>query len=136
MLRLMSDRVAPEGDVIDVGPRKSRRWRILVLVALAVAFLSFSRVLAVYLSALWFGSLGYSAVYWYIFKLKLELFLVFFVLTAAIVRGGLWLVGRAFSSFSMGPRTIFINQQPVSISPGRFLRPIAWVVAIVAGLIF
>jgi len=88
------------------------------------------------MSALWFGSLGYSAVYWYIFKLKLELFLVFFVLTAAILRAALWLIERAFSSFNMGPRTVFINQQPVSISPGRFLRPIAWVVAIVAGLIF
>ena len=88
------------------------------------------------MSALWFGSLGYSAVYWYIFKLKLELFLVFLVLTTAILRGGFWLIERAFAAFNIGPRTVFINQQPVSISVGKFLRPIAWIVAIVAGLIF
>jgi uncharacterized membrane protein (UPF0182 family) len=128
-----------DDDVIDVTPgrpRRRRRWWIWIVAAVVLLLFIGSRGLSIYMSALWFGSLGYSAVYWYIFKLKLELFLVFFVLTAAILRGGFWLIERAFASFNIGPRTVFINQQPVSISIGRFLRPIAWVVAIIAGLIF
>jgi hypothetical protein len=95
-----------------------------------------SRTLSIYLSALWFGSLGYSAVYWYIFKLKLGLFLIFFLLTALILRSAFWLIQRAFRSFTISPRTILINQQPVNISPGRLLRPLAWIASVGAGLVF
>src|SRR5207302_11389832 len=127
-----------EGEIIDVGPRRPRRprrWWWLVLAGAALLFLA-SRALSIYLSALWFGSLGYSSVYWYIFKLKLELFLIFFLLTAAILRAGFWLVARAFAQFAIGPRTIFVNRQPVNITPGRLLRPIAWIVSVLGGLIF
>ena len=128
----------PDDDVIDVGPnpRRRRRWWLWILVAILVALFLSSRILSVYVSALWFGSLGYSAVYWYMLKLKIELFLIFFVLTVLILRGAFWLIERVFASFAIGPRTVFINQQPVSVSPGRFLRPLAWVVAVAAGLIF
>jgi len=61
-------------------------------------FLS-SRALSIYISALWFGSLGYASVYWYMFKLKIELFLIFFILTALILRVAFWLIDRAFASF-------------------------------------
>ena len=52
------------------------------------------------------------------------------------MRLGFWLIERVFGAFTIGPRTVLINQQPVQISPGRFLRPLAWIVSIVAGLIF
>src|SRR5262249_13271611 len=127
-----------DGDVIDVGAKKPgrRRWTWLLLVAIVVLLLVASRALSIYLSALWFGSLGYSSVFWYIFKLKLELFLIFLVLTTAILRGGFWLVERAFATFALGQRTIFINQQPVSFSPSRVLRPLAWVISAAAGLLY
>jgi uncharacterized protein len=128
-----------DAEIIDVGtPRRSRRrrWLWVVLAALVILLFVSSRGLSVYVSALWFGSLGYSAVYWYMFKLKLELFLVFFVLTTGILRVAFWLIDRAFASFALAPRTVLINQQPVQISPGRLLRPLAWVVSGLAGLIF
>src|SRR2546423_641322 len=127
-----------DGEIIDVGPRRPRRrrWIWLLLVAIAGLIFLASRVLSIYLSALWFGSLGYAPVYWYMFRLKIELLVIFFLLTVAIVRGGLWLIERAFSPFAFGPRTIFINQQPVNVSPGRLLRPLAWIVSGLAGLIF
>src|SRR5438067_1504013 len=127
-----------EGEIIDVGSRRPRRrrWLWLLVIAIAVLVLLASRGLSIYLSALWFGSLGYAPVYWYMFRLKIELLVIFFLLTVAIVRGGLWLVERAFSQFAFGPRTIFINQQPMNISPGRFLRPLAWIVSALAGLVF
>src|SRR5436190_1087008 len=127
-----------EGEIIDVGSRRPRlrRWLWLLVIAIAVLVLLASRGLSIFLSALWFGSLGYAPVYWYMFRLKIELFLIFLLLTVAIVRGGLWLIELAFSPFAFGPRTIFINQQPVNVSPGRLLRPLAWIVSGLAGLIF
>ena len=128
-----------DGDIIEVGtvkPRRRRRWIWLILVAIVVLLFLVSRGLSIYLSALWFDSLGYSSVYWYIFRLKVELFLVFFILTAAILRAGFWLIERAFASFALGRRTVFINQQPVNISPARVLRPLAWVISVGAGVIF
>src|SRR2546427_5349388 len=128
-----------EGEIIDVGVRRRRRrgrWRWFVLAAILLIFFLSSRALSIYLSALWFGSLGYASVYWYMFKLKIELFIVFFLLTAALVRGGLWLVERAFAEFAFDRRTIFLNQQPVNFSPARVLRPLAWIVSLLAALIF
>ena len=128
-----------ESEIIDVGVRRRRRrgrWRWFVLAAILLIFFLSSRALSIYLSALWFGSLGYASVYWYMFKLKIELFIVFFLLTAALVRGGLWLVERAFAEFAFDRRTIFLNQQPVNFSPARVLRPLAWIVSLLAALIF
>src|SRR5690242_271714 len=63
-------KIPRDAKVIDVGPPSRRRWKIWIIVAAIVLLLSFSRLLSIYLSALWFDSLGYSSVYWYIFKLK------------------------------------------------------------------
>jgi uncharacterized protein len=130
----------PNGEIIDVGdaePRRRRRWPLLLVVAAVILlFILGSRGLSIYISALWFSSLGYSAVFWYIFKIKLGLFLAFFVLTVLILQAAFWLVGRAFGPLTSGKRTVFINQQPVNFSPGRILRPLSWVVSIIAGLIF
>ena len=127
-----------EGDIIDITPKKPRRrkWKWLILVAIVALFFGASRAVSIYLSAAWFGSLGYASIFWFIFRAKLEIFLVFLILTTAILRSAFWLIGRAFSSFSFERRTVFINQQPVNFSPARLLRPLAWVVSIVAGLIF
>src|SRR5438046_8791840 len=97
-----------DNEVIDVGPPKSRRWRIWVIVAIVILFIVLSRSLAVYLSALWFSSVGYSPVYWYIFKLKAGLFFAFFVLTVAILRGAFWLFERVFASHALERRTIVV----------------------------
>lgn len=95
-----------------------------------------SRLLSVYLSAVWFDSLGFSAVYWYIFKLKAVLFVVFAILTIVLLRGAFWLLEKTFGSETMGKRTIVVNNQPVEFSPERLVRPVAWVLAVVFGLFY
>ena len=127
-----------EGDVIDITPKKPRRsrWKWLVIIAIVVLIFVGARAISIYISAAWFGSLGYSSIFWFIFRAKLELFLIFFVLTTAFLRAAFWLTARAFGSFTFDRRTVFINQQPVNFSPGRLLRPLAWVVSVIAGLIF
>ena len=127
-----------EGEIIDINPsnRRSRRWRWWLLLIIVLLLISAGRAVSIYVSALWFGSLGYSQVYWYMFRLKVELFVVFLILTTAILRGGFWLIERAFGSYVLERRTVFINRQPVNISPARVLRPLAWIFSIIGGLIF
>src|SRR5882724_1697806 len=127
-----------DGEIIDVGdtkPRRRRRvwWLLGVIVLLIVVA---SRGLSIYISALWFDSLGYSPVYWYMFKLKIALFAIFFVLSVLILRSGLWIIERAFASIAFERRTMIVNQQPVNFSPARVLRPLAWIVSVLAGLVF
>src|SRR5882672_4038982 len=126
------------GEIIDVGHTKPRRrrWGWWILGVIVLFIVAASRGLSIYISALWFGSLGYSAVYWYMFKLKLALFAIFFVLTVLILRGSFWLIEHTFASIAFDRRTIMVNQQPVNFSPSRVLRPLAWVVSVLAGLVF
>ena len=136
MLRGMSDRIPPQSTVIDVGPPKRRRWRLWLVIALLIALFSFSRVVAVYLSALWFGSLGFADVYWYILKLKVGLFFLFAILTAILLQTTFWLFQKLFGAASFENRTIILNNQPFQFSPARFIRPLGWVIAAVVGLIY
>lgn len=126
----------PDNEVIDVSPPRRKRWRLWIIAGLVLTFIALYRSLSIYLSALWFGSLGYSDVYWYIFKLKLGLFLVFTLLTAVILRGALWLLQLVFAADTLARRTIVINNQPVEFSPARFVGPISWLLAIMFGLFF
>ncbi len=117
------------GEVIDIGVRPPRRrhWRRWVILGLLVLLFALFRSLSIYISALWFQSLGYGPVYWYMFRLKLELFVIFSLVTFVILRTAFWLIEHAFSSYALERRVILINNQPVSISPARITRPVAWV---------
>lgn len=126
---------ARNGTVIDVTPRRRRLW-IWILIAVVLLFVSFSRILSVYLSALWFGSLGYSSVYWYIFKTKALLFVGSALLTALLLSATFWLFQRLFGAYAFENRTIVLNNQPFQFSPARFIRPLGWIVSAIFGLIY
>ncbi len=98
--------------------------------------LSFSRILSIYLSALWFGSLGYSSVYWYVFKVKLALFAGSAILTALLLSATFLLFQRLFGAYAFENRTIILNNQPFQFSPAKFIRPLGWVIAALFGLIY
>lgn len=125
-----------DGEIIDIGPRRKRHWRRWLLALIAVLFLAGSRSLSIYISALWFGSLGYSPVYWYMFKLKTLLFAIFALLTVVILRGAFSLLHRVFAPQTLGRRTITLNNQPFEFSPARVISPIMWIISIVVGLVF
>ena len=126
---------ARDAKVIDVSPPRRRRW-IWILIAVVVLFVSFSRIVSIYLSALWFGSLGYSSVYWYIFKAKVLLFAGSALLTALLLSATFWLFQRLFGAYAFENRTIVLNNQPFQFSPAKFIRPLGWIVSGVFGLIY
>ncbi|HEV2884285.1 MAG TPA: UPF0182 family protein [Pyrinomonadaceae bacterium] len=123
-------------EVIDVDPPKRRRWRRWLIAIIVLLFIASSRLLAVYLSAAWFNSLGFSSVYWYIFKLKAGLFLGFTVLTVLVLGTAFWLIRKAFGSQTFEKRTILVNNQPFQFSPDRLVRPLGWILAVLFGLFY
>ncbi len=124
------------GEVIDVGPRKRRRLKIWIIIAAVVLLISFSRILSIYLSSLWFESLGYSSVYWYVLKAKLALFAGAAILTALLLSATFLLFQRLFGAYAFESRTIILNNQPFQFSPAKVIRPLGWLVAAVFGLIY
>jgi uncharacterized protein len=126
---------ARNAKVIDVSPRRRRLW-LWILIAALLLFFSFSRILSIYLSALWFGSLGYSSVYWYIFKAKVLIFAGAAVLTALLLSMTFLLFQRLFGAYAFENRTVVLNNQPFQFSPARFIRPLGWIVSAVFALIY
>lgn len=123
-------------DVIDVGPRKRRRLRLWLLLAGIILLFSFSRILSIYLSALWFDSLGYSSVYWYVLKAKVALFAGSAILTALLLSAVFLLFQRLFGAYAFENRTIILNNQPFQFSPAKFIRPLGWAISALFGLIY
>lgn len=128
-----------EGEVIDIEPhggtnkRRTRRWALVVVVALLVAA---SRAGSVYLETLWFGSLGYASVYWTAFWYEWATFAVFAVATAGVLRAAFWLMERAFVVSALAPRRVIVNNRPVFVKPARLLKPAAWVISLLFGLLY
>jgi uncharacterized protein len=129
-------RKSPKPEVIDVGPRSRRRFKILLAVGVLLLLISLSRIVAIYLSALWFDSLGYSSVYWYVFKVKLALFAGSAILTALLLSLTFLLFQRLFGAYAFESRTIILNNQPFQFSPAKIIRPLGWLVAGFFGLIY
>jgi uncharacterized protein len=123
-------------EIIDVGPRKRRRWKIWLGVAAILLLFSLSRIVSIYISALWFGSLGYSSVYWYVFKAKLALFFGSAILTALLLSATFLLFQRLFGAYAFEQRTIVLNNQPFQFSPAKFIRPLGWLIAALVGLVY
>ena len=131
----MSSKIRDD-EVIDVGPRKRRRLKIWLIVAGVILLFSFSRIISIYISALWFGSLGYSSVYWYVFKVKVALFAGSAILTALLLSATFLLFQRLFGAYAFEQRTIILNNQPFQFSPAKFIRPLGWFIAALFGLIY
>ncbi len=127
-----------DGELIEVEPTPARRhWRRWVILTVAIIVFVLFNAISIWFETLWFGSLGYSSVYWYTLRLRFILFLVFALSTVAILRTAFWLLERAFaSSPALERRVVMLNNQAVTISPARFVRPVGWVVSLLFGLFF
>jgi len=112
----------------------SGRWRWL-LGSLALIIVMAPRVAHVYVNSLWFGSLGYASVYWSFLWIKSGLFVGFFGLTLLILRGAFWALERAYAGYHLEGAITRFDNQLVEVEPARFIKPLAWGVSLVWGIL-
>jgi len=122
----------PGGDTRGraIGGRRPRRARYAILAIVVALVLGASSILSWYVEAQWFGSLGYSEVFWKTLELKSSLFCFFTFITFAVVYASL----RLLQPSQLTDRLLYVNGEPVSLSLGPIVRVVAWVVALVVAL--
>jgi uncharacterized protein len=105
-------------------PRR-RRFFLLTLVVLAIIFFGGRIALSYYVDLLWFGSLGYSGVFWKILALQSVTFTTFAAATFLILYGSFLALKRAHLPDLPSGQTILIGGQPVKLPVEPVLRLIA-----------
>ncbi len=113
-------------ETIDWPPtrRRGRPVGLIVLALVAVLFVSAGTALSYYVDALWFGSLGFSGVFWTTLNYEAAVFAIFALLTFGALYGAfLALKPARLSDFMGGP--ILINGQPIRLPVEPVLRLIA-----------
>jgi uncharacterized protein len=125
----------PGGDTDGraTGRGRSRRARYVILAVIVGLALGGSSILAWYVEAQWFDSLGYSDVFWKTLELKSTLFCTFTLLTFLVLYVSLRLLQPPQLTSPIG-RILYINGQPVPISLGPVVRVVTWGVALVVAL--
>lgn len=114
--------------------RRRRRWWLILFGMLALTFFFAPRFISIYVDALWYNSLGFSAVYWTALKYQVVLFLIFAILTTLILRSAFLLFDHIFAASLRSPRHVLLNNQPVEIAPARILKPLGWIVTLLFGI--
>jgi uncharacterized membrane protein (UPF0182 family) len=118
-LKLMSDTIAwPQ-------KRRRRRGRLFILAVVAVLVFGGGTALSYYVDALWFGSLGYSDVFWKTLNLQAAVLTAFAALTFLLLFGSFLALKPANLADFAGGGTIIINGQPVKLPVEPVLRLIA-----------
>ena len=121
----MNDQPGGPPDLVVDWPPPRRRRGLFILLALAVmAVLGLSTALSYYVDALWFESLGYTAVFWTTLNLQAAIFAGFAVVTFGVLYGTfLALKPARFGEFT--GRAILINGQPLKLPVEGVLKLIA-----------
>ncbi|MQA31644.1 MAG: UPF0182 family protein [Luteitalea sp.] len=107
-----------------------RRGRRIVFGLIAALLFGGGTALSYYVESLWFGALGFSDVFWKTLNFQAAVFVVFAVLTFAVLYGSfLALKPARLADITSGP--ILINGQPISLPVEPVLRLIALLIAVV-----
>jgi uncharacterized membrane protein (UPF0182 family) len=104
--------------------RPTRRLRRLLLIIAAILLISIGgrTWLSYYVDALWFGSLGYSSVFWKTLRLQSTVFVLFTVTTYVVIHGTYLAIKKTQLSSLPGSHTIFIGGQPIKLPVEPVLR--------------
>jgi hypothetical protein len=100
--------------VVDGQPPRRRRLLVFVLAGLAVAVFGGGATLSYYVDALWFGSLGYTSVFWTRLNLEAATFGASALITFIALYGAFLALKPAQLDELIGG-TIFINRQRVKL---------------------
>jgi hypothetical protein len=125
-----------DGSVVDV--RRSRqvgRLRLVLIALVGILVLSGRALVSWYVDALWFGSLGYSTVFWKTLSIKAGLFGGFLVVTTVVLAGVFMALRPHRADRAAYDRTIIINGRPVTVSFKPVTRFLTWGVALLVGVV-
>jgi len=101
-----------------------RRWLWLLIVVFAVV--AFGRTwLSYYVDSLWFGSLGYAAVFWKTLGLRWAIFAISFAVTFAFLYGTFMVLKRTEFTADERGHTILIGGRVVKLPVGSIMRLLA-----------
>jgi uncharacterized protein len=112
------------------APHRRRRF-LIILAVLAAVFFGGQAVLSYYVDVLWFGSLGYSCVFWKTLNLQWGVFAAFTVATFLILYGSFLALKHAHLPDLPSGHTIIIGGQPLKLPVEPVLRVIALGVSLV-----
>lgn len=124
----------------DIRDRDSldlhRQFRALRWLLVVFLFLIFApRALNAYVDALWFESLKFTPVFWYEWRAKLLLFVVFFGLTFGILKSAFNLLERVFGQYALSGSLPRFDGNPLPLSPNTFMRPLGWGISVAWALL-
>ena len=131
--------MAPRVTTLEWPPprRAAHRGRVALLVLLALLFLGGGTFLSYYVEALWFGSLGFSEVFWTTVSLQARVFLVVTLVTFIVLYGAFHALRPAHLK-DLGAGTWLVNGQPVRVPIEPALRLIgtgaAAAIAVLTGI--
>ncbi len=115
-------------------PAQGRARFLIVLVVLAAILFGGRTVLSYYVDVLWFGSLGYAAVFWKTLSLQWGIFTAFAAATLVILFGSFLLLKHAHLPDLPHGHTILIGGHPVNLPVEPVLRLIALGVSLVVAV--
>src|SRR5947207_13905030 len=113
-------------DTIDWPPqrRPRRRGRLVLFAIVAAIVLGGGTALSYYVDALWFGSLGYAAVFWKTLNVQAVVFAAFAAVTFFVLYGA-YLALKPAQLAELAGGAILINGQPLRVPVEPVLRLIA-----------
>ena len=121
----------PEPVVWRERPPRRRRGLLLILAVLAVVVFGSQTAISYYVTALWFGSLGYGEVFRKTLSLQWTVFAVFSAATFLVLYGWFRVLWRVYQPDLLSGGTIFIGRQVVKLPVEHILRLIVFVAALV-----
>ena len=128
----------PVPELIDLPSRSPRSRKVfLAVVLLTASLLGSGRLLAFYVDALWFSSLGYIATFRKAVLLDWGIFSVCCALTFALLYCSFLFLRDRRSGNPGLMHSVLVNGQPLSIDVGRWMKPavilasllVAWISA-------
>jgi hypothetical protein len=106
-----------------ITPQRPRRRALLIVVlAIAVIFVSSRTVLSSWVDLLWFHSLGYSEVFWRTFAIQWGIFAAFAIATFVYLFGVFSLFKRAHAADLPDSHTIIFGGNPIHLPVASVLR--------------
>ena len=109
-------------------PWRYRRALLVLAIVIGLLLASGQWLLSGWVDLLWFKSLGYGEVFWTSRTLEAAAFVLFALLTLAVLYGTFAALRRMHDADLPAARSLVIGGQPVNISIQPLLRILGWVV--------